>query len=102
MYAPQTDLPIETVEKETIPTIQFGRDDVLAGNQADSERRRADAERSARLGNAYHGKLDIFFKNAEGKTLRVQTSVWGAHPEYLTLKAGIMLPLRAVLGFDFY
>jgi hypothetical protein len=90
MYAPQTDLPIETVEKETIPTIQFGRDDVLAGNQADS------------LGNAYHGKLDIFFKNAEGKTLRVQTSVWGAHPEYLTLKAGIMLPLRAVLGFDFY
>jgi hypothetical protein len=34
MYAPQTDLPIETVEKETIPTIQFGRDDVLAGNQA--------------------------------------------------------------------
>jgi hypothetical protein len=97
MYAPQTDLPIETVEKETIPTIQFGRDDVLAGNQADSERRRADA-----LGNAYHGKLDIFFKNAEGKTLRVQTSVWGAHPEYLTLKAGIMLPLRAVLGFDFY
>jgi hypothetical protein len=28
--------------------------------------------------------------------------VWGAHPEYITLKAGIMLPLRAILGFDFY
>ena len=102
MYAPQTDHPIETVEKETIPTIQFDREDVLAGQPAESERRRADAERAVRLGNAYHGKLDIFFKNAEGKTLRVQTSVWGAHQEYLTLKAGIMLPLRAVLGFDFY
>jgi hypothetical protein len=102
MYTPQTELPIETVEKELIPTLQFPQTDVLNGHQAESERRRADADRACRLGNAYHGKLDIFFQTADGQTKRVQTAVWGAHPEYLTLKAGIMLPLRAVLGFDFY
>lgn len=101
MFAPTTDQPIETIEKETIPNLQFAPDDVLTDKDA-LERRRADAERATRLGNTYQGKLDIFFQTADGQTKRVQTTVWGAHPGYLTLKAGIMLPLRAVLGFDFY
>ncbi|MBJ6145923.1 hypothetical protein [Hymenobacter sp. BT559] len=101
MFAPTTDQPIETVDKESIPTLRFSQEDVLT-DQAALERRSADAERASRLGNAYHGKLDIFFQTADGQPKRVQTAVWGAHPEYLTLKAGIMLPLRAVLGFDFY
>jgi hypothetical protein len=101
MFAPTTDQPIETVEKETIPELRFPQEDVLT-DKADLERRRTDAERASRLGNAYQGKLDIFFQTADGQPKRVQTTVWGAHPEYLTLKAGIMLPLRAVLGFDFY
>jgi hypothetical protein len=101
MFAPTTDHPIETIEKEAIPTLQFAPADVLTDKDA-LERRRADAERATRLGNTYQGKLDIFFQTADGQPKRVQTTVWGAHPEYLTLKAGIMLPLRAVLGFDFY
>ena len=101
MFAPTTDHPVETVEKETLPTLTFAPDDVLA-DQAARERRRADAERAARLGNTYQGKLDIFFQTADGQNKRVQTTVWAAHHEYLSLKAGITLPLRAVLGFDFY
>lgn len=101
MFAPTTDQPIETVEKEQIPTLRFPQQDVLT-DKAALERRQADAERATRLGNTYQGKLDIFFQTADGQPKRVQTTVWGAHAEYLTLKAGIMLPLRAVLGFDFY
>lgn len=101
MFAPTTDQPIETVEKEQIPLLRFSQEDVLT-DKAALERRRADAERATRLGNAYQGKLDIFFQTADGQPKRVQTTVWGAHPEYLSLKAGITLPLRAVLGFDFY
>jgi hypothetical protein len=102
MYTPPTDQPIETVEKEVIPNLKFSQSDIFANSPTEQERRRADADRACRLGNAYHGKLDIFFQTADGQTKRVQTAVWGAHAEYLTLKAGIMLPLRAVLGFDFY
>jgi hypothetical protein len=101
MFAPTTDQPIETIEKETIPSLQFAAADVLT-DKADLERRHVDAERATRLGNNYQGKLDIFFQTADGQPKRVQTTVWGAHPEYITLKAGIMLPLRAILGFDFY
>jgi hypothetical protein len=92
---------IEIIEKEDIVTLNFGHDDVLAEPE-DRQRRRADADRAVTLGNAYHGKLDIYFKTADGATKRMATTVWAADAEYLTLKSGASLPLRAVLGFDFY
>ncbi|RSK33242.1 hypothetical protein [Hymenobacter metallilatus] len=96
-----TDAAIETLDKEVIPTLRFAAQDVLTDPVA-VKRRRHDAERAATLGNAYHGKLDIYFQTADGATKRVYTTVWATHEEYLTLKSGISLPLRAVLSFDFY
>jgi hypothetical protein len=92
---------VETVEKEAIASLHFGHDDVLHDPTA-RQRRRADANRAATLGNAYHGKLDIYFQTADGTTKRVATTVWEADGQHLSLKAGLTLPLRAVLGFDFY
>ena len=102
MFAPTTDQPIETLHKEDIPSLHFGHDDILAHDLTSRQRRRHDADRAAALGNAHHGKLDIFFQTADGQTKRVQTAVWAADSEHLTLKSGISLPMRAVLGFDFY
>ena len=92
---------VEIVEKEDLGNLQFGHDDVLTDPEA-RQRRRADADRAATLGNAYHGKLDIYFQTADGETKRVATTVWAADADHLTLKSGSSLPLRAVLGFDFY
>ncbi|WP_400191119.1 hypothetical protein [Hymenobacter sp. B81] len=93
--------PCETIGKELIPGLHFAPDDVLP-TEAARKLRRFDAERAGALGNNYHGKLDIYFRTADGRTKRVQTTVWAVHEEFITLKAGITLPLRAVLGFDFY
>lgn len=92
---------IEIVEKESIAELHFGHDDVLPEEDA-RKRRRADADRAVTLGNAYHGKLDIYFKTADGATKRMATTIWAADAEHLTLKSGASLPMRAVLGFDFY
>ena len=92
---------VEIVEKEEIASMHFGPADVLP-TEADRQRRRADADRAVTLGNAYHGKLDIYFQTADGATKRVATTIWAADAEHLTLKSGYSLPLRAVLGFDFY
>jgi hypothetical protein len=92
---------IEIIEKEDIATLHFGHDDVLTDLEA-RQRRRADADRAVTLGNAYHGKLDIYFRTADGATKRMATTVWAADADHLTLKSGASLPLRAVLGFDFY
>ncbi|MCC3152419.1 hypothetical protein Q3A66_05960 [Hymenobacter sp. BT770] len=92
---------VEIVEKEDLTTMHFAPEDVLT-DEAARQRRRADAERAATLGNAYHGKLDIYFQTADGATKRVATTIWAADADHLTLKSGASLPMRAVLGFDFY
>ena len=96
-----TSSTVEIVEKEDIATMHFAPDDVLTDVVA-RQRRRADADRAVTLGNAYHGKLDIYFQTADGMAKRVATTVWAADSDHLTLKSGASLPLRAVLGFDFY
>ncbi len=79
----------------------FASHDVLT-DKAARQRRRADADRAVILGNAYHGKLDIYFQTADGTAKRMITTVWAADSDHITLKSGTSLPLRAVLGFDFY
>ncbi len=37
-----------------------------------------------------------------GKLKRMVTTVWAADAAYLSLKSGASLPMRAVVGFDFY
>ncbi|UYZ60429.1 hypothetical protein [Hymenobacter latericus] len=91
----------ETVAKETIPTLRFPHEDVLP-TVAEQKVRRFDAERACALGNNYHGKLDIYFQTEDGRVKRVQTTVWAVHENYITLKAGITIPLNAIIGFDFY
>lgn len=91
----------EVIDKDLIPTLHFPHDDVLT-DPADVQQRRHDAERATSLGNNYQGKLDIYFQTADGAVKRVYTTVWATHQEYLTLKSGITLPLRAIIGFDFY
>ena len=91
----------DTVEKEYLPYLNFPNADVL--HSAEERRQRQhDANRATMLGNNYQGKLDIYFKTADGHSHRVYTTVWASSNEHLTLKSGTSLPLRAVVGFDFY
>ena len=100
MNSTQTDLT-DIVEKDVIPSLHFPAEDVLS-SPIDRALRQRNAERATALGNNYHGKLDIYFMTDDGNAHRVYTTVWASTTEHLTLKAGTSLPLRAVLGFDFY
>jgi len=91
----------EFIEKDLIATLRFPHEDVLT-DPAAVRQRHYDAERAASLGNNYQGKLDIYFQTADGAVKRVYTTIWATHQDYLTLKSGLVLPLHAVLGFDFY
>lgn len=97
----QTEQPTaELIEKEDIVNLHFPHADVLTDPEA-RQRRRYEADRASTLGNAFHNKVSIFFQTADGAVKRVDAAAWGAHEEYLTLKAGIMLPIRAILRFEF-
>ena len=100
MTTTQMDLT-DTVEKDVLPTLSYPAHDVL-GSTAERLTRQRDAERATALGNNYQGKLDIYFQTADGAAHRVYTTVWASSAEHLTLKSGTSLPIRAVIGFDFY
>lgn len=91
----------DTVEKEVLSTLSYPAHDVLA-SAAERVMRQHDAQRATALGNNYQGKLDIYFQTADGASHRVYTTVWASSAEHLTLKSGTSLPIRAVIGFDFY
>lgn len=92
---------VETIAKEDLLHLRFAGEDVLP-TTAERQRRRWEVERATTLGNAYHGKVDIYFQVDSGATKRVQTTVWANDADYLTLKSGAALPVRCVLGIDFY
>ena len=100
MFQPPTDHSIETIDRKHLSAVEFTHDDVLAADPAAQKLRRAEANRAALLANAHQTKATIFFRTADGHTKRVRAHVLGAHTEYLTLKEGMLLPLRAVLGFE--
>ena len=91
----------ELIEKELIPNMKFQKDDVLPDPE-DQKRRQYDIHRATLLGNAYHGKVDIFFLTADGEQKRVNTTIWDYDKQYVILKSGSSMPIRAINGVEFY
>ncbi|MBK0402142.1 hypothetical protein I5M27_04045 [Adhaeribacter sp. BT258] len=91
----------ELIEKELIPNLRFNREDILVSPE-DKKRRQYDIHRATLLGNAYHGKVDIFFMTADGEQKRVNTTIWDYDKEYVILKSGSSLPIAAINGVEFY
>ncbi len=92
---------IVTVEKEQIPHLKFGKTDVIT-DPAERKKRMLQVSRATVLGNGYHGKVEIFFKTADGESKRVDTTIWDSDQQYLILKSGTSLPIKSVSGIEFY
>ncbi|MCC9167177.1 hypothetical protein [Pontibacter harenae] len=93
--------PAELVEKEQIPFLQFGHEDVLT--DADARKKRVwNLNRASTLGNAYHGKVEITFRTADGEDKRVATTVWTVDEKFITLKAGCSIPISAIVAIEFF
>jgi len=92
---------VSLIEKEDIPGLHFLKDDVLE-DPGERLKRRWELNRAARLGNTYHGKVEITFRTADGTDKRVETTVWTVDDKFVTLKAGCAIPLRAIVDVEFF
>lgn len=90
----------DLIQKEQVGTLHFGPTDVLA-TPADRRVRAHNIERACTLGNAHHGKVVMHFLTADGHPYRLETTVWACDETYITLKAGAVLPVRAVTEIEF-
>jgi hypothetical protein len=85
---------VKIIEKEELPTIKFVNYDVLNTNE-ERDIRREQVEKAMILGNGSKGKSKIFFMSQIG-LLEVETTVWAASDDVITLKGGLMIPLHAI------
>ena len=88
----QVILQPEVIEKELINTLNF--------NQKASIKQHPDLKdqikNATRLGNAYRGKVSIFFHDDLGLK-RVDTTIWAHGEKYICLKGGIWLPIERIV-----
>jgi hypothetical protein len=80
------------IEKEIINSLSFSdRSQVSQHPNLLGQIRNA-----TRLGNAFRGKVSIFFQDDEGRK-RVDTTIWAYGSKYICLKGGIWIPISRVL-----
>lgn len=53
-----------------------------------------------RLGNEFKSKVGIAFQTEDGP-IRIETTVWLLTDDYIQIKNGVVIPLRALIDVDF-
>ncbi|MCU0422564.1 MAG: hypothetical protein MUC81_07100 [Bacteroidia bacterium] len=82
------------IEKEQIPSLKFSSFEVLNTPEEKLERR-ANIEKAMLIGNSSKSKSKIFFMTEEG-LMEVETTVWAATDDSVTLKGGVIIPLHCI------
>lgn len=89
------------IAKEQIPQYKFTSEDVLSNDMPARRARTASLIRAERLGNAFHGKVRIVFTLIDSTIKEVTTTVWATGEDYISLKGGVTVPVRAISSVDF-
>jgi hypothetical protein len=82
------------IQKEEISTLTFVENEVLT-NPEDIERRKRNLDSAMQMGNSFKAKVLIVFDTTEG-TFYTDTTIWAATEQYIDLKGGVNIPVRAI------
>lgn len=85
---------IQEVQKETLKTSIFPREEVLKSKESASERRSM-LERATILSNLYHNKVKIVFEDRDSSKM-VDTTIWATTESAIMLKGGIVIPIHRI------
>lgn len=102
---PQNQHPMEAttksikIDKELIPSLHIKNQDILL-SKADRRNRYRSLYLAMLLGNNYKSKVKITFITDDGPR-EVETTVWMTTDENVMLKAGVTIPIGAIISVDF-
>jgi uncharacterized protein (UPF0248 family) len=85
---------IPEVQKETVKTSIFPREEVLKNKESAAERRSM-LERATILSNLYHNKVKIVFEDRDGSKM-VDTTIWATTEAAIMLKGGVVIPIHRI------
>ena len=81
----------DLVEKETITSSNFTVKDSIPQHSELMDQIKA----ATRLGNAFRGKVYIYFEDDEGPKY-VNTTIWAYGLKYICLKGGVWIPINRI------
>lgn len=87
-----TALKTQLIEKEQIGSLTFNKK-ISVEQHPELERQIANA---TRLGNAFRGKVYIYFMDDQGPKC-VHTTIWASGARYVCLKGGVWLPIDHII-----
>jgi len=53
------------------------------------------------LGNLYKRRVNVHFRTMDGYLKRVEATVWSVGEEFISFRAGISLPIKAIEKIEF-
>ena len=89
----------EFVESESIASIKFRKEDVLEGEEARQQRLR-DLQKATVLGNSFKQKVILMFKDHKSRK-HLMTTVWQISNEHVSLKGGVVIPVKSIYKIEF-
>ncbi len=90
----------QIIQKEQLGLYSFSSTEVLRGDW-EKIYRLFSLRRAERLGNNYKGKVRITFRTFSNEIKAIDTTVWSASDEYVSIKGGMSIPVKAILSVEF-
>lgn len=91
---------ITIVPKEQLNTLKFIKNEVIPETVL-QRLRKFELDRALILGNIDHNKVSIIFKTEDGALLQVKTTIWAVTEDYVALKGGVHIPIKAIVAIEF-
>jgi hypothetical protein len=88
------------IPKEQVKDLSFAHQEVLT-QENERKLRNFYLEKAAKLGNLHKQKVEIEFYDAQGQSYWVNTTVWSVGEDFVTLKGGTTLPIKAIAQINF-
>jgi hypothetical protein len=90
----------EVIQKETVSTLHFPSNDVIASND-DKKIRSSQLQRAILLGNNQKRKVKIVFED-DKNIKKVETTIWAVTEKSILLKGGVFIPIRRIHTISAY
>ena len=92
---------IPLINKEEVHHLQYPMEDVLT-DKDDRSIRRYKLERALKLGNRYKSHVKIVIKGANNRIVETEATIWAVTDRHISLKSGMVVPIRRILDVKFY
>ena len=87
------------IKPEEVSTLKFTNEDVLKDEKLRIQRQR-DLQKAMVLGNSFKQKVILLFKDYKSNK-HLMTTVWHSSSEYISLKGGVVLPVKSIYKIEF-